>query len=212
MDNKSQDITILKEAILNCARCDLAKTRKNVIFGEGNIDAGIMIVGEAPGRDEDINGRPFIGLSGQLLDKILAACGFTREEHVFISNIVRCRPPGNRLPTRYEASVCIPWLNQQIEIINPVILILLGSTALKYMTGGDHRITRDHGKWLNISNRLVMPVYHPAALLRDPSLKKCTWEDFKKIFYKYRELVDQEHFSPYIINKGMVSNQDINNN
>jgi uracil-DNA glycosylase family 4 len=211
MDIKSQDIATLKEAILNCTRCDLARTRNNVIFGEGNINAGIMIIGEAPGRDEDIHGRPFIGLSGQLLDKILAACGFTREKHVFISNIVRCRPPGNRLPTTSEASVCIPWLHRQIEIIDPDILILLGSTALKYMAGGDHRITRDHGKWLSISNRLAMPVYHPAALLRDPSLKRTTWEDFKKIFYKYRELVDQEHFSPHIMERGSVGNRDTNN-
>lgn len=188
----------LRPGILKCTKCGLARTRNHVIFGEGNPNAGIMLIGEAPGRDEDIQGRPFVGLSGQLLDKILAACGFSRNGHVFISNIVKCRPPGNRLPTPEEASVCMPWLLMQIEIINPKIMILLGATALKYMAGSDYRITKDHGKWITISDRITIPVYHPAALLRDPSLKRDTWEDFKIIFYKYRELVDPDHYSPNI--------------
>ena len=105
-----QKVESLKENILKCTKCELAQTRNHVIFGEGNIHAGIFIIGEAPGYDEDSQGRPFIGKSGQLLDKILAACGFTREEHVFISNIVRCRPPGNRVPLPSEAAACMPWL------------------------------------------------------------------------------------------------------
>lgn len=189
------EIATLKEEILQCTKCELAKTRHHVIFGEGNINAAILIIGEAPGRDEDIQGRPFVGKSGQLLDKILAACGFTREEHVFISNIVKCRPPDNRLPTPQEASVCMPWLLKQIELIDPKILILLGATALKYMAGPEHRIIRERGNWLNWQNRLAMPVYHPAALLRDPSLKRDTWEDFKKVVFKYRELVNPAHYS-----------------
>lgn len=202
VDNDLQNIESLKNSVLNCTKCDLSLTRNKVIFGEGNPHAGIMLIGEAPGRDEDIQGRPFVGLSGQLLDKILIACGFTRKEHIFISNIVKCRPPGNRVPTPAEASVCMPWLLSQIEIINPVMLVLLGSTALKYMAGQDYKITRDHGTWISIQNRIAMPVYHPAALLRDPSLKRDTWEDFKKIFYKYRELVNPDHTSRFIINKG----------
>jgi len=196
--SQPQNLESLRPGILNCTLCGLARTRNHVIFGEGNPNAGIMLIGEAPGRDEDIQGRPFVGLSGQLLDKILAACGFTRNEHVFISNIVKCRPPGNRLPSTDEASLCMPWLLRQIEIINPKIMILLGATALKYMAGSDYRITKDHGKWISISDRLAIPVYHPAALLRDPSLKRDTWEDFKIIFHKYRELVDSKHHSPYI--------------
>jgi len=188
----------LKAEILSCTRCELAATRNHVIFGEGNINARIMIIGEAPGRDEDLQGRPFVGKSGQLLDKILAACGFTREEHVFISNIVKCRPPENRVPTPEEAAACIPWLWKQIELINPVILILLGATALKYMAGAGHKITHDHGSWLNWNDMLAIPVYHPSALLRDPSLKRVTWEDFKKVVYKYRELVNPQHYSKYI--------------
>ncbi|MBN2667358.1 MAG: uracil-DNA glycosylase [Bacteroidales bacterium] len=196
--SQPQNLESLRPAILNCTLCGLARTRNHVIFGEGNPNAGIMLIGEAPGRDEDIQGRPFVGLSGQLLDKILAACGFTRNEHVFISNIVKCRPPGNRLPSTDEASLCMPWLLMQIEMINPKIMILLGATALKYMAGSDYRITKDHGKWISISDRLAIPVYHPAALLRDPSLKRDTWEDFKIIFHKYRELVDPNHHSPNI--------------
>jgi uracil-DNA glycosylase family 4 len=191
-------IDVLKNEILRCTKCGLASSRKHVIFGEGNTNADILIIGEAPGRDEDLQGRPFVGKSGQLLDKILAACGFTRSEHVFISNIVKCRPPGNRIPTPQEAATCIPWLLKQIELVNPKILILLGATALKYMAGSDHRITRERGNWLNWQNRLAIPVYHPAALLRDPLLKRDTWEDFKKIVFKYRELVNPNHYSAHV--------------
>jgi len=188
----------LKNEVLHCTKCDLAITRSHVIFGEGNPNAGILIIGEAPGRDEDLQGRPFVGKSGQLLDKILAACGFTRDEHVFISNIVKCRPPDNRVPTPQEAATCMPWLLKQIELINPKIIILLGATALKCMAGPDYRITRERGNWLNLQNRPAMPVYHPAALLRDPSLKRDTWEDFKKIVFKYRELVNPQHYSAHV--------------
>ncbi|MBN1926611.1 MAG: uracil-DNA glycosylase [Prolixibacteraceae bacterium] len=192
------EIESLKSEILNCTKCDLSKTRNHVIFGEGNLKAPIMVIGEAPGHDEDMIGRPFVGKSGQLLDKIFAACGFTREEHIFISNIVRCRPPGNRVPTKEEAAVCMPWLLQQIELIDPKILILLGSTALKYMAGQEHRITRERGNWIEVKNRLAMPVFHPSALLRNPDLKRPTWEDYKKIVYKYRELVDPNHYSAHV--------------
>lgn len=193
-----ESINELKNEILHCTKCELSKTRNHVIFGEGNTNADILIIGEAPGRDEDMQGRPFVGKSGQLLDKILAACGFTRDEHVFISNIVKCRPPNNRIPTPQEASTCMPWLLKQIELINPKILILLGATALKYMAGPEHRITHERGNWINWQNRLAMPVYHPAALLRDPSLKRNTWEDYKKIVFKYRELVNPNHYSAHV--------------
>jgi len=191
-------IELLKEEILKCTKCDLAKSRHHVIFGEGNTNGGIFIIGEAPGRDEDLQGRPFVGKSGQLLDKILTACGFTRDEHVFISNIVKCRPPDNRVPAPQEAAACMPWLLKQIELVNPKILIFLGATALKYMAGNERKITRERGNWLNWQGRLAMPVYHPAALLRDPALKRDTWTDFKKIVYKYRELIDSQHYSAYV--------------
>jgi uracil-DNA glycosylase family 4 len=195
----NQEYDNLKSEILNCRKCNLADTRNNVIFGEGNAKAGVFIIGEAPGRDEDIQGRPFVGRSGQLLDKILSACGFNRVDHVFISNIVKCRPPDNRVPTQLEAKICLPWLLKQIELIDPVILILLGSTALKYIVGHSMRITSVRGTWIDFQGRMVMPVYHPSALLRNPELKRDTWEDFKRIVYKYRELVNPQHFSPYIV-------------
>lgn len=191
-------ISKLRDEILNCTKCPLAKTRNHVIFGEGNLQAPIMIIGEAPGRDEDIQGRPFVGKSGQLLDKILSACGFTREQHVFISNIVKCRPPDNRVPTTEEMIACLPWLYEQMELIDPKIIVLLGATALRAICGSEYRITQARGNWIIWQNKLVMPVYHPAALLRDPSLKRPTWEDFKKIVLKYRELVDPAHFSAHV--------------
>jgi DNA polymerase len=196
--DREDDFDVLRRKVLNCSRCNLSQTRNNVIFGEGNRDAAIMIIGEAPGRDEDLQGRPFVGKSGQLLDRILEACGFTRQKHVFISNIVKCRPPDNRVPTPAEAAVCMPWLENQIELINPGIVILLGATALRHMAGPDYRITRDRGKWISFKGRLTLPVYHPAALLRDPSLKRDTWEDFKRIVRKYRETCDPNHYSAHV--------------
>lgn len=194
----NSDIDLLRSEIINCTKCDLSLTCNKVIFGEGNTKAGIFIIGEAPGRDEDIQGRPFVGKSGQLLDKILTACGFTRNEHVFISNIVKCRPPNNRVPTLKEAETCMPWLLKQIEMIDPKIMILLGATALRYMAGPEHKITLEHGIWLDLNGRLVMPVFHPSALLRDPSLKRDTWEDFKKIVHKYREMINPNHYSAHV--------------
>jgi len=188
----------LKQEVLSCTKCDLHKTRHNVIFGEGNTNARILIIGEAPGHDEDMIGRPFVGKSGQLLDKILAACGFTREKHVYISNIVKCRPPGNRVPSDQEAKTCIPYLMKQIELIDPLILLPLGASALRVFFGKEYRITQVRGNWLNWYNKLVMPVYHPAALLRNPNLKRDTWEDYKKIVLKYRELVDPQHHSDHV--------------
>jgi len=194
----SQTMEQLREEMNQCRRCDLWHSRNHLIFGEGNHHAPIFIVGEAPGRDEDRVGRPFIGPSGILLDKIFTACGFNRKEHLFISNIVRCRPPGNRPPTPQESAACLPWLHKQLELTDPRIVILLGATALRYMAGSDYRITRVRGNWIKQENRLMMPVYHPSALLRNPALKRDTWDDFKKVVYKYRELVDPDHYSPHI--------------
>ncbi|MBN1181086.1 MAG: uracil-DNA glycosylase [Bacteroidales bacterium] len=189
----------LKSRILNCTACDLHKTRNHAIWGEGNQNAEILLIGEAPGEDEDRIGRPFVGKSGQLLYKILAACGFTRKEHVFLSNVLRCRPPGNRTPKDIEVNACIPFLYEQIKLVDPKIVIPLGATALKRLLKNDNlKITKLRGSWMEWDNRLVMPVYHPSALLRNPALKRDTWEDYKKVVYKYRELVDPNHYSDYI--------------
>lgn len=188
----------LKNTILNCTKCELHKSRNKAIWGEGNVNADILLIGEAPGADEDMTGRPFVGKSGKLLDKILGACGFSREEHVFLSNIIRCRPPANRVPSDEETKACIPYLFEQIELVDPKIIITLGATALKRLFKDDSlRITKLRGNWIEWNGRLVMPVFHPSALLRNPSLKRETWEDFKKVISKYRELVDSSHYSEY---------------
>ena len=191
-------LATLKTQVETCQKCPLSKQRNKVVFGEGNPNAPIMIIAEAPGRDEDIQGRPFVGKSGQLLDKILGASGFTRQKHVFLSNIIKCRPPNNRTPSPIEAKTCMPYLIKQIELINPKIIILLGATALKNMLGTQMKITQVRGQWLNWQGRLAIAVFHPSALLRNPDLKRETWEDFKKIVYKYRELVDATHFSEHV--------------
>jgi uracil-DNA glycosylase family 4 len=189
----------LADKIKHCTKCSLHQSRNHPIVGEGNIHAEVMLIGEAPGADEDRVGRPFIGKSGQLLDKIMEACGFTREEHIYISNIIRCRPPNNRVPTDTEVLSCLPYLMEQIQIIDPKMIIALGSTALKQlMCDNSLKITRLRGKWIDWENRLLMPVYHPAALLRNPSLKRETWEDFKKVVHTYRELVNPDHYSKHV--------------
>ena len=192
------ELISLQEEALQCTKCQLASSRNKLVFGEGNENAGIFIIGEAPGYDEDRQGRPFVGKSGQLLDKILAACGFKRQEHVYIGNILKCRPPGNRNPSPEEAASCMPFLLKQIEVVDPKIIILLGASALKHMIGRELRITKIRGQWIEHNGRLFMPVYHPSALLRNPALKKETWEDFKNVVRKYRELVDKGHQCEYV--------------
>ena len=192
------ELILLQEEALQCTKCQLANSRNKLVFGEGNENAGIFIIGEAPGYDEDRQGRPFVGKSGQLLDKILAACGFKRQEHVYIGNILKCRPPGNRNPSPEEAASCMPFLLKQIELVDPKIIILLGASALKHMIGPELRITKIRGQWLEHDGRLFMPVYHPSALLRNPALKKESWEDFKNVVRKYRELVNKDHYCKYI--------------
>jgi DNA polymerase len=191
------EFELLKKEITGCRKCNLALGRTNVVFGEGQFNAGIMCVGEGPGRDEDIQGRPFVGRSGQLLDKILAACGFSRNNQVFIGNIVKCRPPENRAPLPEERNACLPYLMKQIEVINPKIIILLGATALNGLVDPKLKITKVRGNWIEWNGRLAMPTFHPAALLRNPNLKPDAWEDFKKVVAKYRELVDPNHISEH---------------
>ncbi len=191
------DFELLKQEVNQCTKCALSKTRTNVVFGEGSQNAGIMLIGEGPGYYEDQQGRPFVGKSGQLLDKILDVCGFTRKEHVFIGNIVKCRPPNNRDPLPEERESCLPYLYKQIEMIEPKIIILLGATALKGLIDPNAKITKVRGEWLNWNDRLVMPTFHPSALLRNEKLKRPVWEDFKKVVAKYRELINKEHYSKY---------------
>jgi DNA polymerase len=189
------DLEELQQEVLSCLKCPLHQTRNNAVFGNGNPNAQIMIIAEAPGFYEDKSGVVFQGKSGDLLDKILAASGFNRNEHIYISNIVKCRPPNNREPNDTEKEACLPYLYQQIEIVDPNIIILLGATALKGLVNPNAKITQVRGQWIDWKNRLVMPTYHPSALLRNQNLKRPVWEDFKKVVAKYRELVNPEHYS-----------------
>ncbi len=192
------DLEALRITAMDCRKCDLCRHRTHVVFGEGYPFADIMFIGEGPGYHEDMKGRPFVGKAGQLLDKILTVCGFSRNDNAYIANIVKCRPPDNRDPLPVEREACLPYLYKQIEYINPKIIILLGSVALKGIVDPDAKITSLRGSWTEWKGRHLMPVYHPAALLRKQSLKREAWEDFKKVVQKYRELVNPDHYSAHV--------------
>jgi DNA polymerase len=181
----------LKEMALTCERCNLRAGCAGVVFGEGNPGARLMLIGEGPGAEEDLQGRPFVGKAGQLLDQILAAINLDRFTHTYIANVVKCRPPGNRAPKPEEAGQCLPWLYRQIELVSPELIVLLGSTALQNLIDPEARITKMRGEWLvSKSGIKIMPTYHPAALLRDMSKKRPVWEDFQKVRDEYNIIVD----------------------
>ncbi|OPZ73191.1 MAG: Uracil DNA glycosylase superfamily protein [Firmicutes bacterium ADurb.Bin456] len=172
----------LQERAAECTRCHLRGGCTRVVFGEGNPGAGLMLIGEGPGADEDRLGRPFVGKAGQLLDKILGAVGLDRFTHTYIANVVKCRPPGNRAPLAQEAGQCLPWLYRQIELVSPGIIVLMGASALQFLIDPRARITGMRGRWLvSKSGIKIMPTYHPAALLRDTRKKRPVWEDFQQI-------------------------------
>ncbi len=172
-----------------CTRCGLAEGRNKLVFGVGNPQAKLMMIGEGPGKDEDEQGIPFVGRAGQLLDRILAAIHLTRED-IYIANIVKCRPPNNRVPSRAEAVACLPYLYRQIELVNPGIIVLLGSTALQHLISSEARITKMRGQWLESRSGIkIMPTYHPAAVLRDPTKRRPVWEDFQMIQEEYQRLL-----------------------
>ena len=177
----------LLHAIQTCKNCELSRTRTRSVPGEGNRNADLMFIGEGPGRDEDLSGRPFVGRAGQLLDKMLQAIDLTRQD-VYIANIVKCRPPGNRIPNEQEAAICLPYLRRQVYLIRPRIIVCLGSTALHYVIDRKATITRSRGQWVERKGYWLLATYHPAALLRDPAKKYEAWEDFKKIRDKLKEI------------------------
>ena len=164
----------------DCTRCPLHQERTHVVHTEGNRKARLMFVGEAPGADEDAQARPFVGRAGQLLTKIIEAIGLKREE-VLIGNVNRCRPPGNRAPTTEEASMCKPFLLREIAVVQPEVIVVLGNTAMKNLLDTREGITKLRGRFQDYKGIKVMPTFHPAYLLRDPSKKRETWEDLKKV-------------------------------
>lgn len=177
----------LEQSIENCNKCELCQGRNHIVFGCGNKKADIMFIGEGPGADEDTQGEPFVGKAGRLMNKAFEALGIDRKE-VYIANIVKCRPPQNRVPTKEEAEVCINYLRNQVMLVKPKMIVLLGNTALKNILGYDHKITTERGKWIEQKGILYMPTFHPAALLRDETKKIDFWRDLKLVQSKLYDL------------------------
>ena len=183
-DEKIARLRALDEnEVKGCTRCVLCQTRTNTVFGEGDPDAKILFIGEGPGENEDLSGRPFVGRAGELLDKMIAGMGLKREQ-VFIANIVKCRPPNNRVPAPDEVATCTPYLERQIEIIRPRVIVTLGLPSAKYMLN-DNKLTmgRIRGTWRDWRGIKLMPTYHPAFLLRSytPENRAAVWSDLKQV-------------------------------
>jgi uracil-DNA glycosylase len=177
----------------NCRRCGLGENRTHAVVGRGNLQAKIMIIGEAPGQSEDETGLPFVGKSGQLLEKILASVELSTEKDVYMGNINKCRPPENRVPTPEEMAACKPYLLEQIRLVDPKIILLTGATAVKGITGSKQGITKIRGQWLEWEGRLCMPIFHPSYLLRNPAREKGSpkwlmWQDIQAVKAKYNEI------------------------
>jgi len=176
--NKLERLAILRARVETCTLCPLSQARKNMVFGEGNENCSIAFVGEAPGREEDERGLPFVGLAGQLLTRAIEAIGMQRKD-VYIANIIKCRPPNNRVPRESEIASCLPYLLEQLSIIRPSVIGLLGAVATQSLLKVHAPMFKLRGKVLRHSGMTLLPTYHPAALLRNPNLKKSFWEDMK---------------------------------
>ncbi len=183
----------LKRHCSQCQRCDLGTTRINAVVSRGNPNADILIVGEGPGQNEDETGLPFVGKAGQLLEKILQSVHLDSETDIYICNIVKCRPPGNRTPTTQEMDACRPYLLEQIRLVDPKIILLTGASSVKGLIGDKRGITKIRGTWLEWDGRLCMPIFHPAYLLRNQSRDKGSpkwlmWQDIQEVRAKYDAL------------------------
>lgn len=181
------NLSELNSICSKCNRCRLHENRTKIVFGEGNPQTDLIFVGEGPGSNEDRLGRPFVGKAGHLLDKMLKAIDLTRDE-IYITNIVKCRPPGNRNPQESEIEKCLPYLRWQVKIIKPKIIVSLGSISAKVLINEDIKITKDRGRIFTKGKIKFIPTLHPAYLLRNPNAKKDSWEDFKLISKTLKEL------------------------
>ena len=193
MAEKNQEFEKLKQECLECQKCSLCQTRTNVVFGTGVDDAEVMFIGEGPGENEDLQGEPFVGRGGQLLDKMLAAVDLDRKKNIYIANIVKCRPPKNRDPHPEEQEQCIDWLRKQFAILRPKIVVCLGRIAAAKIIKPDIKITKEHGIFFEKGGVLMMAVLHPAALLRNPNNKPAAFEDFLKLQEKIKEICDHTY-------------------
>ena len=178
----------IREVMGDCRLCQLCQARTNIVFGTGNPHARVMFVGEAPGKNEDLQGEPFVGRGGQLLDKMLAAVGLSREKNIYIANIVKCRPPKNRDPLPEEQEACIGWLREQFTLIRPKIVVCLGRVAACRLISPDFKVTRQHGQFFEKGGVLMMGTLHPAALLRYPAQKPDAFADFLALREKIGEV------------------------
>ena len=185
----------IENKCLSCKSCRLCEKRKNVVFGVGNRQAKVMFIGEGPGEQEDIQGEPFVGRAGQLLDKMLYAVDLDRHKNVYITNIVKCRPPMNRDPQEDEQESCIGYLREQTRLIRPRIIVTLGRIAGMKLIKPDLRITREHGMWVERKGVLMMPMFHPAALLRNQSQMEPAFRDFLVLREKIKEVCPETYRS-----------------
>lgn len=177
----------LESRISGCKACPLGDTRQNLVFGKGNPQAALLFIGEGPGGDEDKQGQPFVGRAGQLLDRIIEAAELPWED-IYITNVVKCRPPQNRLPAPAEVEICKSHLREQLRIIQPQFIICLGALAARVVVDPKAKITQIRGKWVEKGAFRIMPTFHPAALLRDPAKKRPVWEDMQQVRDAYRLL------------------------
>lgn len=189
-----KELKTIENKCKNCLKCDLCKTKTNTVFSGGIPNSKIMLIGEAPGANEDLEGKPFVGRSGQLLDKILNCVGLSRESNIYICNTIKCRPPNNRKPTSEEKKFCREYLDAQINILKPKIILLCGAVATESMLNNNVAITKIHGQWFDgPNNSKMMPIFHPAYLLRNPSaeINKPKWlmfQDIKEVKKEYDKL------------------------
>ena len=183
---KQERLATLQEACLQCKDCPLYEGRTNLVFGVGNPESPILIIGEGPGEQEDLQGEPFVGAAGQLLDNMLQLIGLDRSK-LYIANIVKCRPPRNRDPLKEEQDACSKWLEQQMDIMEPEVILCLGRVSAQRMIRTDFKITQNHGKWYRRGNQRLMAIYHPSALLRDESKRPETFADLREFRKHLRE-------------------------
>lgn len=183
----------LKDACMGCQNCPLGATRTNLVFGTGNENAEVLFVGEGPGENEDLQGEPFVGRGGKLLDKYLEAIDLSRDKNIYIANMVKCRPPQNRDPKPEEQEECIKWLREQFRLLRPKIIVCLGRISAQKLISPDFKVTKQHGEFFEKGGVLMMGTFHPAALLRNPNQKPAALEDFIKLRDKIEEVCDHTY-------------------